>query len=128
MLSRRLAARCACPIIEVEAGPYALALLSHYPIALVIMDLGLPGIDGLEMTRRIRALSSPASQVPILMLSAFPAAHSAAIAHAAGCNEYIQKPILDFEAFSEAVLHLLAGSTEAEERDQQAACIRNGLQ
>jgi CheY-like chemotaxis protein len=53
-------------VIAVRTGEEALAELPRHPIALVVLDLGLPGMDGLEVCRRIRAGSS----LPIIMLTA----------------------------------------------------------
>lgn len=107
LLRYRLQCRGVFTIFEAADGLQALALLTQLPIALVLLDLGLPGLDGLEVARRIRALPPPAGQVPILMVSAFPAWQYASQAQAIGCNGYIQKPIDDFAAFYETVLQLL---------------------
>lgn len=112
MLRRRLASKYARPIIEAEEGERALELLRQESVALVLLDLGLPGIDGLEVTRQIRALAPPTNQVPILMISAYPEGQYASQALAAGCNAYYQKPILDVVAFYETIAELLAKSGE----------------
>lgn len=60
---------------------------------LVLMDVTLPGIDGLEATRRIRALSRPAGAVPIVGISGWSDAAEEAAGRAAGMDAYIAKPI-----------------------------------
>lgn len=59
---------------------------------LVLMDIQLPGIDGYEATRRIRA-SSSARHVPIVAVTSFAMTGDRERLLAAGCNGYIEKPI-----------------------------------
>jgi DNA-binding response OmpR family regulator len=59
---------------------------------LVILDLMLPDIDGLEVCRRIRALPTPAAQVPILMLTAKGDAMDRIIGLEMGADDYLPKP------------------------------------
>ena len=59
---------------------------------LVILDLMLPDIDGLEVCRRIRTLSGPAAQVPILMLTAKGDPMDRVIGLEVGADDYLPKP------------------------------------
>jgi CheY-like chemotaxis protein len=59
---------------------------------LVIMDIQLPDIDGLEATKRIRA-SKADSDIPIIALTSYAMAGDREKALAAGCTGYIEKPI-----------------------------------
>lgn len=60
---------------------------------LILMDIQMPGIDGIEATRRIRALSGPIGQVPIIALTANVLAHQQQAYLAAGMNGVVGKPI-----------------------------------
>jgi CheY-like chemotaxis protein/nitrogen-specific signal transduction histidine kinase len=60
---------------------------------LVLMDVTLAGLDGLEATRRIRALPGLAAQVPIIGVSGRSSADDVQRAHAAGMTDYLIKPV-----------------------------------
>ena len=60
--------------------------------ALILMDLGLPGIDGLETTRRLKQ-TSELKDTPVWAISAHAMKGDAEQAMAAGCSAYISKPI-----------------------------------
>jgi two-component system cell cycle response regulator DivK len=69
----------------------ALALLNDYQPELILMDLQLPGMDGLELTRRLK--SDPKTQdIIILALTAYAMKGDEEKARAAGCDGYITKP------------------------------------
>ena len=59
----------------------------------VLMDVKLPGIDGVETTRRIRALAGPHGETPIIGISGRTETGDEAAARAAGMNAYLHKPI-----------------------------------
>ena len=59
----------------------------------VLMDATLPGIDGLEATRRIRALAGPPARTPIIGVSGRTEAGDEDAALAAGMNSYLRKPL-----------------------------------
>ena len=59
---------------------------------LILMDLGLPGVDGWEATRRIKA--SPAlRRIPVVAITSHAMVGDETKARAAGCDEYVAKPI-----------------------------------
>lgn len=70
----------------------ALALLRGRAPDLILMDIALPGMDGLELTRQIKA-DPGLGTVPIVALSAFAMKGDEEKALAAGCDGYITKPI-----------------------------------
>jgi CheY-like chemotaxis protein/nitrogen-specific signal transduction histidine kinase len=75
----------------------------------VLMDVTLPGIDGLEATRRIRALADAAARTPIIGISGRTAAGDEDAARAAGMDSYLRKP-LSPSALSEAIAAVLRHS------------------
>jgi two-component system cell cycle response regulator DivK len=79
-------------VIEARDGLEGVKLALEEKPDLVIMDIQLPGIDGLEATRRIRASESD-HEVPIIALTAHAMTSDREETLAAGCNGYISKPI-----------------------------------
>jgi PAS domain S-box-containing protein len=89
-------------------GLEALALAHRERPALILMDVQMPGLDGLEATRRLRADPDPAlAQVPILALTALAMAGDEARCLAAGATAYMAKPVR-LKELAETVATLLA--------------------
>jgi two-component system, sensor histidine kinase len=76
----------------------------------VLMDVTLPGIDGLEATKRIRALADAAGRTPIVGISGRTAIGDEEAARAAGMDSYLRKPISP-SALSEAIAVVLPATT-----------------
>ena len=81
-------------------GPHAERDLS-IPPALVLLDLKLPRIDGLEVLRRIRA-DERTALVPVVILTTSREPRDIHQAYTLGANSYLRKPV-DFDRFLEAV-------------------------
>jgi two-component system KDP operon response regulator KdpE len=75
-------------VVVADSGEAALTLVATSEIDLVILDLGLPGLEGLEVTRRIRAFS----EVPIIVLTVQEALGVKVAALDAGADDYVTKP------------------------------------
>lgn len=73
-------------------GHSGLSALQSKPAELVILDLMLPDIDGLEVCRRIRALPGALAQTPVLMLTAKGDAMDRIIGLEMGADDYLPKP------------------------------------
>ncbi len=71
---------------------------------LVLLDLKLPKVDGLELLRRIRADERTCMQ-PVIILSSSNEEHDMVNAYRIGANSYIRKPV-DFNQFMEAIRQL----------------------
>ena len=104
MLSRRLKRR-GYEIIDATDGEQAIRLASTLLPDLILMDINLPGMDGWEATRRIRANPVTAS-IPIIALTAHAMSGDREKTMSAGCNEYETKPV-NFEGLLSKMQNLL---------------------
>lgn len=87
----------------------ALVLLKTWRPALILMDIQLPGLDGLELTRRLKAAPEHRHTI-IIALTAFAMPSDRERALAAGCDDYLSKPI-DIEVLVACVnRHLAQGA------------------
>jgi two-component system, sensor histidine kinase len=77
----------------VGSGEAAVEAAARGGFDAVLMDVALPDIDGVEATRRIRALAGSAGRIPVIGVSGRSSTEEEARAHAAGVNGYITKPI-----------------------------------
>jgi two-component system cell cycle response regulator DivK len=78
-------------LIEAVTGPEGVEMAKVHRPDLILMDLQLPGIDGYEAARRIKA--EPAlSSVPIIAVTSYALSGDEEMALAAGCVAYIAKP------------------------------------
>lgn len=91
MLSRRLARRGYEVAVAVD-GAQGIEMARSLTPDVILMDIGLPGIDGLEATRRLKA-EPGTSAIPIVALTANAMAGDQEEALAAGCDEYDTKPV-----------------------------------
>ena len=76
-----------------ESGEAAVKAAATGKYDAVLMDVTLPGLDGLEATRRIRALPGETGQVRVIGISGRDTEADAAAARAAGMDDYLVKPV-----------------------------------
>ena len=93
-------------VIEAENGEQAIELAQREHPDLIIMDMMMPGLGGLDATRQIREYQS-LRQTPIVAVSAYGADEYRERALDAGCNEYVPTPF-EPEALSQLIERLLA--------------------
>lgn len=79
-------------VTHMPDGESGLGALQDKPVDLVVLDLMLPGIDGLEVCRRIRALPGDAARVPVLMLTAKGDPMDRVVGLEIGADDYLPKP------------------------------------
>jgi DNA-binding response OmpR family regulator len=75
-------------VLWLRSGEEAVAELRRHPVRLVVLDIGLPGIDGFEVCRQMRAQS----KVPILMLTARDEEPDRVAGLELGADDYVSKP------------------------------------
>jgi PAS domain S-box-containing protein len=81
-----------CHVDAVSDGRDAVAAVQRQRYDLVLMDANMPGLDGIEATRRIRGLDPPKSRVPIVALSADAVEGAREKYLAAGMDDFLSKP------------------------------------
>jgi DNA-binding response OmpR family regulator len=79
-------------VTHMPDGASGLAALQDRPVDLVVLDLMLPDVDGLEVCRRIRALPGDAARVPVLMLTAKGDPMDRIVGLEIGADDYLPKP------------------------------------
>jgi len=84
-------------------GKYADNDINIFP-AVVLLDLNLPKIDGMEVLKRIRA-DERTKLLPVVILTSSKEEQDIVNGYKSGCNSYIRKPV-DFVQFTEAVRNL----------------------
>jgi two-component system cell cycle response regulator DivK len=110
MLSRRLQRR-GYEVLTAVDGESGLALTKSETPALVLMDMSLPGIDGWEVTRQLKA--DPATRaIPVIALTAHAMAGDREQALAAGCDDFDIKPI-ELDRLLGKIEALLGGKAKA---------------
>jgi DNA-binding response OmpR family regulator len=89
-------------VLWLRTGEEAVAELRRHPVRLMVLDVGLPGIDGFEVCRRVRAQSS----VPIVMLTARDEEPDRVVGFELGADDYVPKPFSprELEARIRAIL------------------------
>ncbi len=108
MLSRRLERRGYEVIVAVD-GEEGVARAKADAPDLVVMDLSLPGIDGWEATRQLKAADETRS-IPVIALTAHAMAGDREKALAAGCDDFDTKPV-DLPRLVEKIEGLLGGGS-----------------
>lgn len=92
-------------VVVVTNGAEAIVSAAQEKPDLILMDIQLPDIDGLEVTQRIRA-SEANAKIPIVAVTSFAMTGDREKALEAGCNGYIEKPI-DPETFLSSIARYL---------------------
>lgn len=87
--------------IETDTAEEGLQLAEEYIPALILMDIGLPGMNGFEAFKRLRA-SSATARIPVIAVTASVMTHDQQKVMEAGFDGYQKKPI-DIDEFLEAV-------------------------
>lgn len=107
MLVREVLQRAGYAVDEAEDGAIALQAARARCYDLILMDLAMPGLDGVEATRQIRRLPQPHGDVPILAMTGTSITEDKDRCYAAGMDGFLAKPI-ERLALLEAVAHWAA--------------------
>ena len=104
-------------VVEADSGEEAIRLAQKELPDLIIMDMMMPGLNGLDATHQIREHQA-LRQTPIVAVSAYGADEYRTIAIEAGCNEYVSTPF-EPSALNELIKSLLAQRASSNLNDLQ---------
>ena len=120
LLVSRMLAKGGHAVEIVSDGGEAIARMEREAFDVVLMDVHLPGIDGVTATRRIRGLAGAAAATPIIALTANAMKGDRDGYLAAGMDDYVSKPI-DASALQAAIARVLRSARAALPRDARVA-------
>ena len=89
-------------VVEAEDGQQALDIASRYHPSLIVVDLNMPVLDGLETIKKFRKLESEGDHTPIVAITAYDVYGMEEAAKENGTNVYLTKP-LDLEELDRAL-------------------------
>lgn len=121
LVQRVLAAR-GYELLLAEDGPAGLTLARAHSPALILVDLGIEGLDGYETTTRLKGMPHLAT-TPIIALTADSSAGSRERALAAGCDGFLAKPI-DVRLLPQQLAEFIGGKREALPSALEAPMLR----
>ena len=89
-------------VFEAEDGQEALDMARRHRPSLIVIDLNMPVLDGLETVKNFREREGPGEQVPIVAITAYDVPGMEDAALETGCDRYLRKP-LDLEELDRAL-------------------------
>ena len=89
-------------VFEAEDGQEALDMARRHRPSLIVIDLNMPVLDGLEAVKSFRERENPGEQVPIVAITAYDVPGMEDAALETGCDRYLRKP-LDLEELDRAL-------------------------
>ena len=92
-------------VFEAEDGQQALDMARRYRPSLMVIDLNMPVLDGLEMIKNFRQFEVDGEHTPIVAITAYDVYGMEEAALENGCNRYLSKP-LDLEELDRALKDL----------------------
>ena len=109
-------------VLEAATGSEALDVIRNQRPDVILMDLALPGFDGFETIRRIRAIEG-FQNTPIVVLTAYTGPSTYETALRAGSNYFMAKPI-DFDELSALLEDILSGRNTRNQKQMRAPSQR----
>lgn len=80
-------------VFEAADGQEALDMAQRYHPSLIVIDLNMPVLDGLEAVKNFREQEGPGQQIPIVAITAYDVPGMEAAALEIGCDRYLSKPL-----------------------------------
>jgi len=109
IIVRRILESKGYTVIEATDGISGLAMVEELKPALVLLDIGLPRMDGMQVASRLKA-NAELANIPIIALTASAMRGDRERFLAAGCNDYLSKPVRALELLEKIQLYLPNGN------------------
>jgi len=97
---RSLLEPAGCTVSAASNGMIAIELMENQVFDVILMDIRMPIMDGIETTKYIREHEGPHQNVPIIALTADASAENNAVCLAVGADVFLTKPVVVSELFS----------------------------
>jgi PAS domain S-box-containing protein len=107
MAGERMLSKCGYSVTTAKDGKEALQILSEHDFDLILMDIQMPVLDGVEATKRIRTSGESYADIPIIAMTAYAMAGDREKFLAAGMDDYIAKPV-DMETLKKVIERVMA--------------------
>lgn len=125
-LVKRLLSKKGYEIMEAEDGLQGIAIAAREKPDLILMDINLPGIDGMEATSRLKS-SRDLAHIPIVAVTAQAMRGDRERIMAAGCDDYLQKPIDNDQLINTVRKFIGTPEPKAVEETKQPVASNNNL-
>ena len=113
-------------VILAEGGAEALEIVAREPFDVMLVDIEMPRVSGIEVIRTVRGSSGPIAEVPMIALTAYVMREHRAAIDAAGADGVIAKPILSIEQFGADIRRFMRRRSDATEAENGRAGSANG--
>ena len=129
LLASRYLEEVVCEVMTAESGEAALSMMESTPPDLVLLDIGLPGLDGFEVCRRIKA-QSRLRLTPVVMLTARSSTPDRVRALEAGADDFLVKPVdrLELIARVRSMLRLKAVYDDLQDTEQVLTALARAVE
>jgi signal transduction histidine kinase/DNA-binding response OmpR family regulator/HPt (histidine-containing phosphotransfer) domain-containing protein len=118
LVMKEMLSRTGLRVDAVADGYEAVTAISRFPYDMILMDISMPGMDGLETTRAIRQLSAEMAQVPVIAMTAHALRGDKEKFLNAGMNDYLAKPVV-YEHLLK-IINRWAGSATGQEENEHS--------
>jgi CheY-like chemotaxis protein len=113
-------------VVLAEDGAEALEIVAREPFDVMLVDIEMPRVNGIEVIRKLRGSSGPIAEVPMIALTAYVMREHRAAIDAAGADGVIAKPILSIEQFGADIRRFMRRRSDATETGSERAGAVNG--
>ncbi len=105
VLLKRVLGKAGYDVECAGSGAEALRLAASKPFDLAVVDICMPEMDGIEVLEKLKVINR---QIPVIMISAYPAWSKKQTAERMGCTDYLSKPV-DMKYLKELINKELGG-------------------